>query len=326
MTTRGARWLRQDVADSAAWTHVLTELEVNELLELVDRLRDREPSTLARGDIQPESALARASARWRTELKDGRGFVLVRGVPVEKLGPVESALAYAALGAQLGSFVPQNFKGELLTHVRDIGADPTDPNTRLYTTRAEQEFHTDGADVIGLLCLAQSRSGGESRIASSRAIVHAIRERDPELFAVLFREFPWHYAEAGRDAFWFARPICTLPAGAADLEQLNTFFIPWYIRRSQELSDAPRLSDLQTRALETIETLANDPEFHLDMSFQPGDIQWLKNAAILHKRTEYVDHDEPEKRRHLLRLWLDAPDFADGDAQLRGGVSEENLP
>ena len=70
-------------------------------------------------------------------------------------------------GLQLGSPVPQNFQGELLTDIRDTGDDPADPSTRLYKTRAEQDFHTDGADVIGLLCLQRAKRGGESRLASA---------------------------------------------------------------------------------------------------------------------------------------------------------------
>jgi Taurine catabolism dioxygenase TauD, TfdA family len=216
-------------------------------------------------------------------------------------------------------------KGEVLTHVRDTGADPTLSATRLYTTRAEQDFHTDGADVIGLLCRRAARSGGISRIASSGAIVAEIQRTRPDLYPILFGDFPWHYQETGQPAFWFARPICTSPSQTETGALLNTFFIPWYIRRSQELPDAPRLTDAQSEVIALIERLANDPRFHLDMTFRPGDIQWLKNAAILHKRTAYEDYDEPDRKRHLIRLWLRAPEFVDGDTQLRGGVSRENV-
>ena len=70
-----------------------------------------------------------------------------------------------------------------------------------------------------------------------------------------------------------------------------------------------------------IETTANDPRFYLDMDFEPGDMQFLKNASVLHKRTEYEDWDEPERKRHLLRLWLVQPEFSAGDAELRRGIT-----
>jgi hypothetical protein len=129
------------------------------------------------------------------------------------------------------------------------------------------------------------------------------------------------WTPAGASSSASPRPDGRLPRTEQGAK-LNTFFIPWYIRRSQELPDAPRLTDAQREAIETIERLANDPRFYLDMRFEPGDVQWLKNASILHKRTAYEDHAEPEKKRHLLRLWLSAPDFDDGDERLRSGVTE----
>jgi hypothetical protein len=216
----------------------------------------------------------------------------------------------------------QNLRGELLTHVRDTGADPSLPSTRLYTTRAEQDFHTDGADIIGLACRRTARRGGESCIASSSRIVSEIQRTRPDLYPVLFEDFPWHYQEEGLGPFVLTRPIVSVAAQTPAGARLNTFFIPWYIRRSQELPDAPRLSAAQEEAIAMIEALANDPRFHLDMTFEPGDVQWLKNASILHKRTAYEDHDALEDKRHLLRLWLRADDFLDGDTQLRAGITE----
>jgi alpha-ketoglutarate-dependent taurine dioxygenase len=72
--------------------------------------------------------------------------------------------------------------------------------------------------------------------------------------------------------------------------------------------------------MDAIESIANDPAFHVEMDFQPGDIQWLNNATMLHAREEYVDWEEPERKRHLLRLWLSAHDFAGVEDLLRQGI------
>jgi hypothetical protein len=313
-----AAWTGADLASRTDWIHVLTPAEVSDVervaASIVAQATPRE--ALTRDDVAFD-ALAPAIAAWRETLAHGRGFLLVRGLPVERMSFDEAVAAYWALGLHLGSPVPQNFGGEVLTHVRDTGADPTDPSTRLYKTRAEQDFHTDGADVIGLLCLHGARRGGESRIVSSVSVVDAIGKKSPELVPVLFRDFYWHYFEPEMPSpVHFTRPICRAQGG-----RLNTFFIPWYIRRAQELPDVPRMTDEQEAALVALETTANDPELYLDMEFRPGDIQLLKNSVILHKRTEYVDWDEPERKRHLLRLWLAAPDFDDGDEQLRRGIA-----
>jgi hypothetical protein len=103
---------------------------------------------------------------------------------------------------------------------------------------------------------------------------------------------------------------------------LRTFYIGWYIRDSQRHAGAPRLSAAQREAIDLIDEIAADPAIHLDMDFRAGDIQWLKNSVILHARTEYEDFAEPERKRHLLRLWLvSRRGFADADALLNGGIA-----
>lgn len=313
-----AVWRGSELAQTDEWMYRLTPAETAAVESLVGALRRAgTPRERLTSDDVPLGALAPAVRRWRDTLMRGRGFVLVRGLPIERMSDDDAALAYWAIGLHLGTPVPQNFQGELLTDVRDVGADPSDPSTRLYKTRAEQDFHTDGADVIGLLCLRSARRGGESRIVSSVTVYNEILRRRPELAATLFRDFYWHYFEPQMPApTYFVRPICAARAGG-----LNTFFIPWYLRRAQELPDVPPLSAAQRAAIESVEATANDPSLYLDMEFRPGDLQLLKNSVILHKRTAYEDWDEPERKRHLLRLWLAAPDFDDGDEQLRAGIT-----
>ena len=317
-----AAWRGAQLARSDAWIEPLTAAEVAELVRVAGDLHRRgiPREQITRDDVRFE-VLAPTVRRWRAALERGRGFVLVRGLPVERMSEQEAALAYWALGLHLGTPVPQNFLSETLVDIRDTGADPNDPSTRLYKTRAEQDFHTDGADIIGLLCLRPARSGGESRIVSSVTVFNEVLRRRPDLAPVLFGDFAWHYFEPQMQApVHFSRPICAVRGSG-----LNTFFIPWYIRRAQELPDVPPLRPEQEAAVALLESIANDPALYLDMEFRPGDIQLLKNAVILHKRTAYDDWSDPARKRHLLRLWLAAPDFEDGDAQLRRGITSDQL-
>jgi hypothetical protein len=313
-----AAWRGPEMARSEEWIYRLSRAEVAEVERLIAALREsaKPREQITRADVRL-GALAPAVREWREMLERGRGFVLVRGLPVDRMSDDDAALAYWALGLHLGTPVPQNFLGEMLVAVRDTGADPTAPSTRLYKTRVEQDFHTDGADIIGLLCLRTSKRGGESRIVSSVTVFNEILRRRPGVAPVLFRDFHWHYFEPQMDApVHFSRPICARRGSG-----LNTFFIPWYIRRAQDLPDVPPLTTEQKGAVEMVESTANDPALYLDMEFRPGDIQLLKNSVILHKRTAYEDWNEPERKRHLLRLWLAAPDFDDGDEQLRRGIT-----
>jgi Taurine catabolism dioxygenase TauD, TfdA family len=311
-------WRGADVQASREWVYQLDAAGRDELRRACDAVRSHSGDLGSlRRDVFRFQVLAPALRHWRGELQAGRGFVLVRGVPIESATATEAGRLYWLLGRELGDPVPQNGTGELLCDVRDTGASPADPNTRLYTTRAEQDFHTDGADIIGLLAIRGAKSGGTSRIASSVTVFNELQQRRPDLVPCLFEPWPFRITEKlppGMPA-WFAIPLCRYEHGA-----LATFFIPWYIRAAQALPDVPRLTSQQEQALAAIESIANEPGLYVDMHFQPGDIQWLKNSVILHKRTAYEDHPEPERKRHLLRLWLTARDFEDGHELLRRGI------
>ncbi len=193
------------------------------------------------------------------------------------------------------------------------------PEVRLYRTRERQDFHTDGADIIGLLCLHEALTGGESKLASSHAVYNEILRRRPDLIDVLYEPMWWDRngeESPGED------PAFELPI-LSDLNGTPRFFyIGWYIRDAQRHPQVPRLTQDQVAALDLIEAIANDPTFHVEMDFQPGDVQLLNNAVILHSREAYRDHDDPTRRRHLLRLWLSAHHFTSVEDTLRGGIPQ----
>ncbi len=118
----------------------------------------------------------------------------------------------------------------------------------------------------------------------------------------------------GEDPY-FALPVLSDVAGRP-----RFFYIGWYIRDAQRHPDVPRLTDDQLAAMNLVEQIANDPRFHVEMDFQPGDIQLLNNSVILHSREAYEDDPEPARRRHLLRLWLAAHSFSAVDDTLRTGI------
>jgi hypothetical protein len=278
-----AAWRGAQISPTTDWLHPLTQIEVDEILRAVGAAKaaGKTAASLQRADF-PLPTLAARVREWGAIIDRGLGFVLVRGFPTEQLGPDDAALGYVGLGLHLGTPVPQNVAGETLCHVRDHGVVRTGPSVRLYMTREKQDFHTDGADVIGLLCLRRARSGGLSRIVSSVSVFNEIVRRRPELVPVLFEPF-WFKGE-----FAFPMSICNMHNG-----RLRTFYIGWYIRDAQADPEVPRLSPEQAELLTLIEDIANDPTFHLDMDFQVGDLQLLNNATILHARTAYEDFEEP---------------------------------
>jgi hypothetical protein len=299
------------LSDPAAWRAADLAADRSWVVELDDTHR----AELLRADPSL-TTLAPLLAQCRRELQHGRGVLLVRGVPVEELDEEGSRRVFTLLGRRLGDPVSQNREGELITDIRDVGNDPTDPEVRLYTTAAEQDFHTDGADLIGLLCLRTAREGGLNRVVSSVTVHEEVAAARPDLAPLL--EQDWHFfLHTGADGTPLVLPM---PIVRRTADEVASFFIPWYIRRAQGLPGVPDLTPEQDEVLRLYEATANRPDLYVDMDFAPGDMQWIRNAVVLHKRTAYGDWPEPARRRHLLRLWLAARDFADGDERLRSGM------
>src|SRR5690606_20456088 len=155
-------------------------------------------------------------------------------------------------------------------------------------------FHTDGADIVGLLCLHTALRGGESRIASAGAVYNALLESRPDLLEVLHRPFHWDRQgeEAPGEQPWFELPPLSEVDGTP-----RFFYLGWYIRDAQRHPEVPRLTDEQLEAMELLEAIANDPAVHVEMDFRPGDIQWINNGRVLHAREAYDDAEDPAERR-----------------------------
>jgi hypothetical protein len=297
-----AAWRRADVADQAAWRTALTPDQVDELRRAVVHAR---ASGRALGELRaadfPLPSLARNVACWRDEISNGRGFQVVTGVPVGEWSEADASLCFWCLGLHIGRPGAQNPQGDLLGHVRDTGEDASDPFVRLYRTAANIAYHCDAADVVGLLCLRAAKSGGASRIVSSVAVHDEVARRRPDLVARLYEPFllDIRNEDVSGALRYLPIPPCRFAGG-----RLRTFFHSDYFRSVVRHADVAAFTDTERALLDLYEEIAGQPELYLDMDLAPGDIQWLSNHSILHARTAYEDHPEPERKRHLLRLWL----------------------
>lgn len=317
--TGPAVWRTADVLSDRSWEFTLSDAQRREIVDAARAAAENGISaTTMRREHFPLTSMAQYLRAWNDELATGRGFLLLHGFPVDLLDEPLTELAYIGLGSHLGRPVGQNKAAELLTHVRDERLPASAGTVRLYRTNARQDFHTDGADIIGLLCLHRAKSGGESKLVSSWAIYNEMLATRPDLLEALYEPVGWDRqgdVPEGAAPWFMLAPI-------HDLDGVpRVFYLGWYIRDSQQHADAPRLSPAQLEAMALLESLANDPTFHLEMDFQPGDVQFLNNGRILHAREAYEDFPEPDRRRHLLRLWLAAHDFASVDDGLRGGIA-----
>ena len=249
----------------------------------------------------PLPGLASRFQQWRETLASGRGFQVIRGAPVERWGQADSELFFWCFGLHLGRPGGQNPQGDLLGHVRDLGEAEKQETIRLYKTAARIDYHCDAADVVGLLCLKKAQSGGQSRIVSSVSVFNRLVRDHPDLAARLFEPVRLDNREkpdaTGADCF--AIPPCRYADGV-----LRTFYHADYFRSVARHADLPPFTETERKLFDAYEAIASDPSLYLDMDLRPGDIQLLSNHTNLHARSDYVDHKDPAKKRHLLRLWL----------------------
>jgi Taurine catabolism dioxygenase TauD, TfdA family len=297
-------WIGADLAKRPdEWTWTLSSAEIAEIEAAVAGVAGRDIATITRVDF-PLPTVGPKLDQVRNEILNGRGFILIRGLPVEGRPIAESAAAYWGIGAHLGHARSQNAKGHVLGHVRDMGLATTDPKVRIYQTTERQNFHTDSCDIVGLLCLKTARTGGLSSITSSMSIHNAMARTRPDLLARLFQPFATdRRGEVPEDKLpWFDIPVFNQHAG-----YLSVIYAPHYVRSSQRFPEARRLTAEDLEALDMFDRMAEDTTLRLDMQLRPGDMQFVHNHTILHDRTAFEDWPEPERKRHLLRLWLAAP-------------------
>jgi hypothetical protein len=290
-------WKGAEMRDRTDWIVTLRPAELDDLDAALVAAKAR--GLRIGGFTRAEFALPRLAPRlreWLAEIRDGRGFVLLRGFPVERYPEADLRLMYWGMGTHLGTAISQNSYGDLLGDVRDEGVTHAQ-KVRSYRTRAELKFHTDRADLVGLLCFRKAKEGGTSSLASSMAIYNEILARHPEYLPALRRGFFYINVEEGGDLGQWRVPVFSEKDGVVSCR---------YSRNTIEVARraGAALDDVEMAALDFIDRVAASPALRLDMDLEPGDIQLINSFTTLHARTEFVDHDDPALKRRMLRLWL----------------------
>jgi hypothetical protein len=295
-------WYGPELAGRTDWIERLSEAEIAEVESAAKNLA--ESSCDLKSITSDDFPLPTLGPRFRSlldEVLSGRGFVLIQALPVRSWTKREAAIAFLGIGVHLGGLRMQNAAGHLLGHVKDLGRSSLDPHARIYQTHERQTHHTDSSDIVGLLCLRAAKSGGLSSLVSSTTIFNEIRRRRPDLLKVLLDPIETdrrgEVPEGGKP--YFSIPVFNWHAGL-----LSAIYQRQYIESARRLPGVAPLSAQQIQALDLLDELANDPALNFTMELQPGDIQLVHNHTILHDRTAFEDFLEPERKRHLLRLWV----------------------
>jgi hypothetical protein len=332
--TGPSAWKAADYLHDKSWIFQLTGRHLAELASATRALKARGigPLEFTKADF-PLPTLGPVLTRLLHDIEYGRGFVLLRGLNVADYGLDALKVLYWGLGTHLGQIISQNSQGDLLGVVTDMEDGKYaeggyyEEGVRGHRTNAHLEPHSDSSDVVGLLCVRPARVGGFSRVCNSMAIYNEILATHPEFIAPLTGGFHFDLIGKGKTAAEISNsriPVFSYFEGI-----LSCRFNKRQIELGAEKSGIP-LTRLQQEAIDCVRALSVREDVLVHMDFQPGDIQLLNNHCTLHSRTGYEDHSDPEKRRLLLRLWLNipngrplAPAYADRlNSGSRGGVTK----
>jgi hypothetical protein len=320
-------WLGPDLARRPGdWTYALSKAQVGDLRNAIARA---EAAGIDIVDIRPgdfplpswDTLLPRL---WK-DMFEGRGFAVLRGFPVGELSPLQRCLGYFGIGSHFGVAVSQNAKGHAIGHICDLGVDDGKVTGRGYQTNFRLPYHTDSSDIVGLLCIGKSQSGGLSSLVSSVTLYNEMLKRRPDLVRVLMGPVYRDRREEippGQGP-WYVIPVFNLYGG-----RLFTTYVRSTVHKAQRFTEVPRISPEIEEAMDFLDRLADDPAYHLDMDLQPGDIQFVCNHFVMHSRTSFEDDPARLLRRHLLRLHLacsDGPKLPPVYENLRG-YNKEGRP
>ncbi|WAC58499.1 TauD/TfdA family dioxygenase [Brevundimonas sp. SL130] len=301
--TGAAAWRGDRLSKSQDWVYLLSPEQRTELEVLGQRFVEEDPDLrFVQADDYPLVACAAAIEQWGNDVDRGRGFVLVRGLRTDLYSDALSAAIYYILGLHMGDPIRLNELGDLMDSVYATSTKTMDDPTALSSkVRDKLVFHSDSSDIVSLMCLRPAKSGGASCLVSGAEIYNEILRRRPDLAPLLLQPFHWDWKRQDHEA-----PANSYTSPVVSLEQgvFSMYAGSLYILTAQEYPDVPRITPEQIEVLQLFDEITYEPGMAIEMDFRPGDIQWLSNYAALHSRTEFEDHPEPQRRRHLLRLWL----------------------
>ena len=302
---RGA-WRANTVGPAKSWYFQVSPGVANAAEETMRTMRNR-PQTIQERRLAdyPLRDVVHELMPLKSMLEEFPGFAVVRGLPDGS--PQELTAMYWLLGQMLGHPVEQNVQGTILYDVRDTGQDVR-YGARFSVTNAESSFHTDNSfginlvDYIGLLCLNPSKSGGVNQVVSAYAAHHVLLEQHPDVLPVLYE--PFHVDRRGGVAVGESKTI-QFPIMAWDGRELTIRYLRYWIEVGHEKAGLP-LSDRQRESLDTLDRVLNLPELRAEFALEARDILLVNNRWILHNRTAFEDFEQPEKKRHLVRLWVES--------------------
>jgi hypothetical protein len=300
-------WLPNELQQDFSWIHHLSREAIIEIEQALQHAKATQKSWLemTANDFPLQRHAKQAIDQAFAVTQTGYGMCLLKGFPVERWSVEDARLAHWGIGLNVGVARTQNRASQVMNDVRDEGGSYKVKNGRGYNTNAGLDFHVDSCDVVALLCLQTAKTGGTSKVTSSIAIVDEVKRLRPDLIPVMQQPFYYSY-QGTNDAT--QPPFYKCPILGDDPDFFALRANRKNVTAAQvDFPEVPRLTQQQIELLDLLDELLPDDKFCYSMQLDRGDMQLLNNYVVIHSRTNFEDHEAPELKRHLLRLWLSIP-------------------
>jgi len=298
-------WKVSDFTTPADYT---IELDATQLSDIDRAVRQMKAAGLSLDDLQREHfevpSLWPVIDEIRYQIEDGRGFVVLRRLPVEDYSKDEIGMIFWGIGTRLGRGLSQSVLGDRLGHVKDFSRE--DPLARAYRNKQELSPHTDSADLVGLACLRSAKSGGVSRLTSALTVHNVMLKECPEYLERLYRGYVFHRRGEEKPSELPHTPY-RVPVYSNTERKVSARYVRTYVEAGEAAAGRP-MGEAELAVLDRFEEVTKRAELMLEFTLQPGEMYFINNYTVLHARTAFDDGDaEDDQRRHLLRLWLEVP-------------------
>jgi hypothetical protein len=283
-------------ASKQSFSRPLEPVHLQALERLLAATRDRDPVQVTRADFDAP-AINTLMIEVRDTIMKGCGVVILTGLTRERYSDNDFKRIYWGLGTHLGRGLPQSRRMEMLGLVQEEEENTTQ---RGYRSSAALGMHTDAFEIVGLMCVQRAQSGGESSLASALTIHNEILKNRPELLTPLYEGFYFTLQELQ----FTERPTTAekVPVFCNVDGVVSCNYAASYMRRAAELRNVPFPQDLD-EALKYFDATAQRPDVRAEFMLEPGDMMLWNNYTHLHSRRAFKS--SPERRRLLLRLWLE---------------------
>ena len=313
-------WKAADFTTSADYT---IELGATQLGDIERAVRQIKAAGLGLDDLRREHfevpSLRPVIDEIRRQIEDGRGFVVVRRLPVEDHSKDEIGLIFWGIGTYLGRGLSQSVLGDRLGHVKDFSRE--DRLARAYRNKQELSPHTDSCDLVGLACLRNAKFGGVSRLTSALTVHNVMLKEYPDSLERLYRGYVFHRRGEEKPGDLPYTPY-RVPVYSNTEGKVSARYVRTYVEAGEAAAGRP-MGEAERAVLDHFEEVTKRPGLMLEFTLQPGEIYFINNYTILHARTAFDDGDaEEDRRRHLLRLWLDVPGMRPVHPHIKSGGIE----